>query len=109
MQQLPPIHHKPVESSDPLEQLRRDILLGEELLRCPNLLAHIQSEYNDLVYKVSHLHPASEATDRGTAYAVNTVNAKLNVLEGLYNLAFAFPSNIQLLDEYKRQTENTEE
>lgn len=110
MSNLLPIAPNPVAdraNKDPLELLREDIQIGQELVNSPAIVRYLREEYANLSYKINHLQPSTES-DRDTAYALNTANAKLNVLEKLYNFALNLQSAMQQHEELTRVEPNDE-
>lgn len=107
MPDLKPIAPNPVSersTKDGLDLLREDIQIGMELSNSPAVLAFIKSEYDHLVYQITHMQPSTES-DRDVVLALNTANAKMNVLEKLYNLAYKLPEAMEM---HKAITQNTQ-
>lgn len=107
MSQLLPIAPNPLmdrTNKSPLELLREDIQIGQELLASPTLIRYLLEEYQHISYLITHLQPATE-TDRETTLALNTAISKLAVLEKLYKFAEKLPI---AMEAYKEALANDE-
>lgn len=109
MQDIGPLVHNPKDlPSDPSKPTDlspyylRDIQVGQELMNSPAILQYLRDEVQSLLLELSKLVPSME-DDRQTAFAVQTVNAKILVLETLYNHAYKLPEAIQEFSNYKAQ------
>lgn len=110
-EQLIPIAKNPTAEraeKSTIELVREDVQIGQELMSSPGILRYLREEYELLSYKINHLQPAAE-TDREIAFALNTVNSKLAVLEKLYSFATKLPTAMEayknLLDDNESQSE----